>query len=286
MLWRRATEPFAGAWALPGGPLLADETLGASVARQLASARSRCGSWRTSSSWRPAATPAATRGAGRWPPPTSGWSRRTWTPRCPTTPPGTRRRPAGDRVRPRLDRRVGARPAAGQALVHQCRVRPRAADLHDRGAARHLRRRARLRGDRHQPAAGAAAPRGAGADGGDGAARAVRRAAGDALPVRVAGAGGHRPVRRPQAAVPAYSGSERPASCGVLAVSSRRACGPRRNVGLSPGGATARPPARGSTTVTTIDSTHQRPPPLRREDRRRHRRRRCRRGGRRPGHLR
>jgi ADP-ribose pyrophosphatase YjhB (NUDIX family) len=37
MLWRRATEPFSGAWALPGGPLLADETLGASVARQLAS---------------------------------------------------------------------------------------------------------------------------------------------------------------------------------------------------------------------------------------------------------
>jgi ADP-ribose pyrophosphatase YjhB (NUDIX family) len=37
MLWRRATEPFAGAWALPGGPLLTGETLGASVARQLAS---------------------------------------------------------------------------------------------------------------------------------------------------------------------------------------------------------------------------------------------------------
>ncbi|MCU1671218.1 MAG: ADP-ribose pyrophosphatase [Blastococcus sp.] len=37
MLWRRGNEPFTGAWALPGGPLLADETLGASVARQLAS---------------------------------------------------------------------------------------------------------------------------------------------------------------------------------------------------------------------------------------------------------
>jgi 8-oxo-dGTP diphosphatase len=37
MLWRRANEPFAGTWALPGGPLLGDETLGASVARQLAS---------------------------------------------------------------------------------------------------------------------------------------------------------------------------------------------------------------------------------------------------------
>jgi 8-oxo-dGTP diphosphatase len=37
MLWQRATEPFARTWALPGGPLLADETLGASIARQLAS---------------------------------------------------------------------------------------------------------------------------------------------------------------------------------------------------------------------------------------------------------
>jgi 8-oxo-dGTP diphosphatase len=37
MLWQRSTPPFAGAWALPGGSLLADETLGASVARQLAS---------------------------------------------------------------------------------------------------------------------------------------------------------------------------------------------------------------------------------------------------------
>jgi ADP-ribose pyrophosphatase YjhB (NUDIX family) len=37
MLWQRSAEPFTGAWALPGGPLLADETLGASIARQLAS---------------------------------------------------------------------------------------------------------------------------------------------------------------------------------------------------------------------------------------------------------
>jgi ADP-ribose pyrophosphatase YjhB (NUDIX family) len=37
MLWRRSGEPFAGAWALPGGPLLPEETLGASVGRQLAS---------------------------------------------------------------------------------------------------------------------------------------------------------------------------------------------------------------------------------------------------------
>lgn len=37
MLWQRPNDPFAGAWALPGGPLLPDERLGSSVARQLAS---------------------------------------------------------------------------------------------------------------------------------------------------------------------------------------------------------------------------------------------------------
>lgn len=36
LLWQRAREPFAGRWALPGGPLGPDERLGTSVARQLA----------------------------------------------------------------------------------------------------------------------------------------------------------------------------------------------------------------------------------------------------------
>lgn len=36
LLWRRALDPYAGRWALPGGPLGPDERLGASVARQLA----------------------------------------------------------------------------------------------------------------------------------------------------------------------------------------------------------------------------------------------------------
>jgi ADP-ribose pyrophosphatase YjhB (NUDIX family) len=36
LLWQRAQPPFAGQWALPGGPLLPEERLGASVARQLA----------------------------------------------------------------------------------------------------------------------------------------------------------------------------------------------------------------------------------------------------------
>jgi ADP-ribose pyrophosphatase YjhB (NUDIX family) len=36
LLWKRAREPFNGAWALPGGVLGADETLEASIRRHLA----------------------------------------------------------------------------------------------------------------------------------------------------------------------------------------------------------------------------------------------------------
>jgi ADP-ribose pyrophosphatase YjhB (NUDIX family) len=36
LLWQRAEPPFKGAWALPGGPLLADERLGTSASRHLA----------------------------------------------------------------------------------------------------------------------------------------------------------------------------------------------------------------------------------------------------------
>ena len=36
LLWRRAEDPFAGAWALPGGLLTGEERLGTTLARQLA----------------------------------------------------------------------------------------------------------------------------------------------------------------------------------------------------------------------------------------------------------
>lgn len=36
LLWQRAREPYAGAWALPGGTLLPDETLAESMRRHLA----------------------------------------------------------------------------------------------------------------------------------------------------------------------------------------------------------------------------------------------------------
>ncbi len=37
LAWKRARDPYAGAWALPSGAVEPDETLGACVARQLAS---------------------------------------------------------------------------------------------------------------------------------------------------------------------------------------------------------------------------------------------------------
>ena len=36
LLWQRAEPPFAGRWALPGGPLAADERLGTSLSQHLA----------------------------------------------------------------------------------------------------------------------------------------------------------------------------------------------------------------------------------------------------------
>src|SRR6201995_4545532 len=36
LLWERAEPPFVGCWALPGGPLAADERLGTSLSQHLA----------------------------------------------------------------------------------------------------------------------------------------------------------------------------------------------------------------------------------------------------------
>ena len=119
MLWRRANEPFAGAWALPGGPLLPDETLGASVARQLASkvevaqlAHLEQLETRSDPGRDPRGRTVADRLPGARPRrPGPGPARRHRL--------APRRRPAGDGVRPRLDRRVGARRGCGPS----CRTR-------------------------------------------------------------------------------------------------------------------------------------------------------------------
>ena len=89
------------------------------------------------------------------------------------------RRAPGARVRPRGDPPQRARTAPRETLVHEPRLRPRAAALHARRAARHLRRGARPSGERDEPPARpAAAP----------AARGHRASVG------TTGAGGGRPA--------------------------------------------------------------------------------------------
>ena len=91
---------------------------------------------RTSSSWRPAAIPARDpRGRVL----ATAYLALVAADVEPADPRGHRvapgRRAAADRVRPRLDHRVGARTAAGQAVLHQHRLRPGAGHVHDRPAA-------------------------------------------------------------------------------------------------------------------------------------------------------
>ena len=159
LLWQRGAPPFEGLWALPGGPLGADERLGTSLGRHLAAkvdltdiayleqleTRSDPG---RDPRGRVLATAYLALVSADVEPRIPGGHR--LAPR-----PG----PAAHRVRPRVDRRVRARPAAGQAVLHQHRLRPGPGDLHDRPAAGHLRRLGRPSGLGHQPAAGPDPPR-------------------------------------------------------------------------------------------------------------------------------
>ena len=162
LLWQRALEPYAGAWALPGGRLAAGESLEASIRRHLAAKVDvrELAHLEQLETREPDRDPAASR------PPTSGSSRPTPTPRVPAghargTPSTSRRRLAFDHAR---DRARGPRAAAREALLHERRLRARAARVHDLGAARDLPRRARPRRLGDQPAARPAAPRRARAD--------------------------------------------------------------------------------------------------------------------------
>ena len=110
------------------------------------------------------------------------------------------RRPAGARVRPRDDPPHRARSPPREALVHEPRLRARAADLHARRAPRHLRRGARPSRHRDEPPARPPAPA---ADRGHRRAAALRergRPAGGDLPLPQSRARDHGSVRRPASA--------------------------------------------------------------------------------------
>ena len=106
LLWQRARDPEAGAWSLPGGYLgprrrssvdPAPPGREGRRARALASRAAR----------RPGATRAGIPTSGSWPPRTSASFRRDADPAVPEDTAGIPSTPAGDGVRPRRDRPRG-----------------------------------------------------------------------------------------------------------------------------------------------------------------------------------
>ena len=131
LLWQRAREPFLGAWSLPGGYLEPGETLEQSIRGHLAQQGRRPR----------ARPPRAARDAQRSRPQPARVGARDRLPRARPAPASTRRvpedtrwhpvsTPARARLRPPRDRARRARAAAGEALVHEHRLRARAAGVH------------------------------------------------------------------------------------------------------------------------------------------------------------
>ena len=126
LLWERAREPFATRWALPGGYLGERETLEASIRRQLAQkvdVRELAHLEQLETRSDPDA--ASRRVAAR-----HGLPRARPHGRRSGRPGGhglaSRRRASAHGVRPRGDHAVGPRAAAGEALLHERRLRARA----------------------------------------------------------------------------------------------------------------------------------------------------------------
>src|SRR5918999_1172401 len=173
LLWQRAREPFNGAWALPGGLLGPSETLEASIRRHLAAkvdVRELAHLEQLETRSDPARHPG----------------------------------------------RMIATAYLGLVPTHHDPAVPADTPWHPVNAPRELafdhgvivlagRERARARRVRHQPAAGPAAPGGAGTDGRVTRSRTVRRPPGGAVPVPEPAPGDHRPVRR--APPPGLTGS-------------------------------------------------------------------------------
>ena len=186
LLWQRAREPYAGRWALPGGRLDPDETLEESIRRHLAEkvdVRELAHLEQLETRSEPARNPAERELATALPRPRPHRRR----------PRGARRHalapghaPAGARLRPRRDHLRRPRAPAGEALLHERRLRARAGDVHDLGAARDLPRRARPRRLGDEPPARAPAPAGDRADRRAPLPGARGRPAGGGLPLPVA----------------------------------------------------------------------------------------------------
>ena len=159
LLWQRARAPFSGAWSLPGGYLGPGDTLERSIRAHLARKVDVAElSWleQLETLSDPGRHPAS--GSSRRP--TSGSSRSASTRRCPEdTAWHPVERASRARLRPRGDRARRPRAPAGQAVLHEHRLRARARVVLDLRAVRHLHRRARLSGRPDQPAPRARAPR-------------------------------------------------------------------------------------------------------------------------------
>ena len=136
LLWERALDPFAGAWSLPGGDLAPGETLEESIRRHLAAkvdvrelAHLEQLETRSDPDRNPLRWELATAYLGLVP-----------ADQDPALPADTRWHPVDDlpraRVRPPADRARRPRAPAREALVHEHRLRARAALVHDLGAAR------------------------------------------------------------------------------------------------------------------------------------------------------
>ena len=200
LLWQRAKDPDAGAWSLPGGYLDAGRDARAvdPPAPRREGRRSR------------AVAPRAARDAERPTPASEGVAARDGVPRHRPARGRSRSarghelalgRPAARAcVRPSGDHARRPRPTAGEALLHEHRLRARAGDVHAERAPRHLRGRAGPRRLGDEPPARPRPPRRPRGD-----RRASRtgtrgRQARCALPLQHAEARGHGPVRRAQAA--------------------------------------------------------------------------------------
>ena len=185
----------------PGGYL---EAGGRSRSRSAASwrARSTWLSCRGSSSSRPWAIPPATPTSGSSRRPTSGSCRSASTRRCRPTRRGIRSTACPRRSRSTTSRSCSTGRERLRAKLSYTNIgfalAPRSFSISE--LTSHLHGRARLRRRSHQPAARARAPRPARGHGRAAPLRARRRAAGRALPLPLARAGGDRPVRGAAAA--------------------------------------------------------------------------------------